>query len=162
MAMVGFIFFAIGIGSLIWAFYILSAREKNVKFSKWLRLTCLITQGIFYISISVFCLNEIPSLVYLRAVVGLVAIFLAIFTLYVCRFSIKITEDGFNVRTLLLCRKYGYEDITSVSAVIASGISSFVLTVKKRKIYLNRAMQGYNSFLDKLEQEKVFLKCPII
>lgn len=165
MAVIGWIFAAIGIGLIIAAMGILIRSDLNVRFPKWIRVLYLIMASILNMSLSGLFFKALslgPILTLMRIGSSLFDVCVLLIGAYLCLFKIEIKNSEFVYHVLFGSRVYSYDDITAASAEIDCGITSFVLTVGNRRIALNKRMQGYNNFYDKLEREKVFLRFPLI
>ena len=161
MAVIGWMYIVCGMVAIIGAICTVAVPNSDVRFNKWIRASYLIMEGIYVFSISSLFFEPSP-LVYVRIGASIAGIVGTAITMYVCSFRIKIGSKGFKIGTPGYSRAYSYEDITNVRAVIFGGVATLEITVGKRKITVSKTMQNYGRFFDKLEEAKVFLKCPIV
>ena len=166
MVVIGWMFAIIGIVSLCSAIFVFCVyRANEVRFPRWIRVSYLIMIGVLDLSFSGLFFGEtlIGDIVtYLRICACIFAAVAHIIAAHMCIFKIVFGGNEFVYKTLFIKEVYAYDNISEVNAEIGNGINSLMLTVNGRKITLTKMMQGYGIFLDKLTDEQVFVRCPII
>lgn len=163
MAIIGWIYSILGV-----TFYFLAAvnmlKLNEVRFPRWIRVSYLSMVGILNLSVSSLFFRPTTGnmIIYFRIGASVFDIFACIVAAYICVYKITIRSSDFVYRTLFCKKVIAYGDITGVRAEIGRGVISFVLTARGRKIALNKIMQGYDRFYDKLSAENIFVRFPIV
>ncbi|MCH5164041.1 MAG: hypothetical protein J1F36_03405 [Clostridiales bacterium] len=164
MAVIGWIYIIAGVGAILVAMIALLRRDvRAVRFPKWIRVGYYLMISLMLFSFSGLFFKPLNgALICFRVGASLFALIVVIGAIVLSAYKIEIRKDDFVVRTLFSRKAYGYDEITAASGEIARGIIAIEITVGGRKIALNKMMQGYDLFYDKLADQKVFMRFPII
>lgn len=157
MIIFGYLFAALS--GVIFVLAATARRKDYICFPKWLRISYLFMTGVFGLTTSRAFFDRQTTCGICFAIVTLLSLFVAA---KINLFKIALLGDKFVLRTFLHSVEYGYEEISFARAEIAAGIRSIEIVVRRRKITLMKFMTNYSAFIDRLEENRVFERLPIV